>query len=325
MIKNKTKKTKFLNIFSIILILSLIFLIVFMPEKSILTFSQGIIIWGTKILPALLPFFILTNLLSYTSFTKTVGKYLSPITNRLYGVGGVAGYIYIMSILSGYPVGAKLTADLYKQGIINKNECITISSFTSTSGPLFIIGTIGIGFFHNQKLGILLLLSHILGALLTGLLFRNKNKKLQVLIQTQTTTSNVLSNSMTNSISSIMTIGGFVTIFYMFLQTLLDLNAFELIVKIFEIFNINKEVTISIISGLIEVTTGSLLLSNTHIQQKTILSILSFIVSFGGLSIHAQAYCFLKEFNMPYRKFFLQKLSHAIISVFISIPISYLL
>jgi nucleoside recognition membrane protein YjiH len=111
------------------------------------SFFQGLRLWATKVLPALLPFFILVKLLSYTTFSQTIGNFLSPITYRFYRVGGIAGYIYIMSILSGYPVGAKLTADFYKENYISKRQAHTISAFTSTSGPLFVLGTVGIGLF----------------------------------------------------------------------------------------------------------------------------------------------------------------------------------
>lgn len=322
MIKNKTKTYNFYNYFFIFLILLLILLLVIMPEKAISTFSQGLIMWGTKILPALLPFFLLTNLLSYTTFTNSIGKLLSPITQKLYGVGGVAGYIYIMSILSGYPVGAKLTSDLYKQGAISSRQAITISSFTSTSGPLFVIGTVGIGFFNNLQLGVLLLLTHLLGALANGLLWKRKTQESNIYTQSTTKTNNILNDSMVNSIISIMCIGGFVAIFYMFLQILFHLQAFDILINFLEIFHISPDISSAIISGIIEVTSGAFELSKTTLSAKPSLMILSFLISFGGLSIHAQAYCFLKEFNMPYFKFFLQKITHAILSTIFAIPLS---
>jgi nucleoside recognition membrane protein YjiH len=77
-----------------------------------------------------------------------------------------------MSVLSGYPVGAKLTADFYEKGLITKGQACRITTFTSTSGPLFIVGTVGIGMFHSAKLGIIILLSHFIGAILNGLIYR---------------------------------------------------------------------------------------------------------------------------------------------------------
>lgn len=314
MIKNKTKNINFLQILFILIIVFIILLLVIIPDIAIDTFLQGTLIWATKILPALLPFFILTNLLSYTYFSTSIGKLLSPITNKLYGVGGVAGYIYIMSIMSGYPVGAKLTSDMYINNIISSKQAQTITSFTSTSGPLFIIGTVGIGFFGSQKLGIIILVSHFISAILNGFLYRNKEKSNNIDFINRKTSTNFISDSMTNGITSIMIVGGFIALFYMILSLLNSLNAFNFLTRIIGKFGVSESISSSIISGFIEVTTGALNLSHCGLSIEIAGTILSFLVSFGGLSIHAQAYCFLKNFNMPYIKFLLQKITHAIIS-----------
>jgi len=321
MIKNQTKKNRILDISYIIIILFFVILLIVIPENSIQHFAQGIVIWATKILPALLPFFILTKLLSYTTFTSTVGKFLSPITQKLYGVGGVSGYVYIMSILSGYPVGAKLTADLYKSNNITKRQAYTISSFTSTSGPLFIIGTVGIGFFGSYRIGLIVLISHFVSALLNGLLYRNKEEFNSIHNLSQASRKNILNDSMTESIQSIMVVGGFIALFYMGLQLLLTINAFSLPVIMLEKLGINSNLTTAVTSGIIEVTSGALALSQCALNQNTICILLSFLISFGGLSIHAQAYCFLKEFGMRYSKFLLQKITHAIISASVTFVI----
>ncbi|MBQ7352356.1 MAG: hypothetical protein IJW59_05835 [Clostridia bacterium] len=218
-----------------------------------------------------------------------------------------------MSILSGYPIGAKLTSDFYHQSKITKGQAQTISAFTSTSGPLFIIGTVGIGFFKSQKLGIIILISHFISAILNGFLYKQKNKT-TILLHKNTSIQNPLGESMTSSITSIMVVGGFIAIFYMLLQTLLQLNILTPITNLFELVGIQKQVSTSIISGLIEVTTGTAMLSQCNLSFDIVAIITSFLISFGGLSIHAQAYCFLRNFDMPYAKFLLQKITHALIS-----------
>lgn len=45
-------------------------------------------------------------------------------------------------------------------------------AFTNNSGPLFIIGTVGISLFSSIEIGILLLLTHILACITVGILFR---------------------------------------------------------------------------------------------------------------------------------------------------------
>lgn len=315
--KIKRKSINYKNFILIISILLCIFFMVIKAEISMLSFLEGIRIWAIKVLPSLLPFFLLTKLLSYTNFVTNTGKLLTPITNKLYGVGGVSGYIYIMSIISGYPVGAKLTSDFYKSKIINSRQAITITSFTSTSGPLFVLGSVAIGMFHNSLLGIIILVSHYLSAIINGFLYR---KKSTVMISAQTTkeSDNFLQDSMLNSITSILVVGGFIALFYMILSIALECSLFTPLTNFLELFNIDKNISISIISGLVEVTTGCIFLSKLNLPIIVIAVILSFLISFGGFSIHAQAYCFLKSFNMPYLLFLLQKFTHAISSSLIT-------
>lgn len=310
MTKNKAKR---IDVILIILILLSISLFLYIPEIAMESFFAGIRLWATKVLPSLLPFLILVKILSTTSFSVTMGKFLSPFTHKFYGVGGVAGYIYIMSILSGYPVGAKLTADIYKDGGITKGQAHTISSFTSTSGPLFVLGTVGMGLFNSKRLGTTILISHYVGALLNGLLYRNKESNLA--------RSNIPSNhnstigeSMTSSIGSVLMVGGFVALFYMALSLLLYIGAFNLPIMLLEHVGVSSNIATGILSGIIEVTTGASLLSKCSLAFHWQAIILSFLISFGGISIHMQAYCFLSSFDMPYSKFFLQKLTHAILS-----------
>ena len=321
MTKSKINKNYFFKNTYTILILCIISLIVAMPSIAIDSFYKGITIWAKNVLPSLLPFFILTKLLSFTPVLSTIGNFLSPITCKLYGVGGVSGYIYIMSIISGYPVGAKLTSDLHSRGDITSGQAITISAFTSTSGPLFIIGTIAIGFFKSLKLGIIILISHFIGALLNGLIYRKKGNSDVKIYNFQKHSQNILNESMKNSIESIFVIGGFIALFYMILQILIEVKAFTFLTYPLEFLGVNKSISLSIISGLIEITTGAMMLSSTTLNFKPIATILSFLVSFGGFSIHAQAYTFLKSFNMPYMNFFIQKLTHAIISCVFTILI----
>jgi len=317
-------KIKFSNYFFVILIIFGIILLVISPSLSMNTFFEGIQIWATKVLPALLPFFILTKLLSYTQFINKLGKFLSPVTYKIYGVGGASGYVYLMSVISGYPVGAKLLSDLYSSKTISKGQAFTITSFTSTSGPLFILGTVAIGLFNDIKLGIIIIISHYIGALLNGLLYRQKVKSTTQALNTSTP-QNFLSESMSNSILSIMTVGGFIALFYMFLTLLLSIHFFDPIVNGFNIIGIDKNLTTAIICGLIEVTTGAIYLSNVTLSPYLIAPILTFLISFGGLSIHAQAYCFLKNFDMPYRLFFVQKFTQAIISTIIAIILMFIM
>ena len=77
-----------------------------------------------------------------------------------------------MGISLGYPVGAKIVSTLRMENSCTKTEAERLLAFTNTSGPLFIIGSIGVGMFGNNKIGILLLITHFVSSIIVGILFR---------------------------------------------------------------------------------------------------------------------------------------------------------
>ena len=80
--------------------------------------------------------------------------------NPLFNVPDVAIFPLIMGSISGYPIGAKVVSDIYTNNLISKKDAEKVLAFTNNSGPLFILGTVGIAFFNNQKIGLILLFTH---------------------------------------------------------------------------------------------------------------------------------------------------------------------
>lgn len=84
----------------------------------------------------------------------------------------VGAYAMLMGIISGYPIGAKIVTNFRENGMCSKEECERLLAFTNNSGPLFIIGTVGISLFGNSLIGVLLFITHLLACLTVGFIFR---------------------------------------------------------------------------------------------------------------------------------------------------------
>lgn len=315
------------NLFFAIIIVCLLILFIINPTNNLEACLNGIIVWGTAVAPALFPFLIFTKLLCELNFVENVSKYLSPMTKKLYNTPGISAYIYTMSVLSGYPVGAKLTADFYEKGFLTQGQAIRITTFTSTSGPLFIIGTVGIGMFDDKKIGLIILISHFLGALLNGLLYRKYMLEKVTISSTinysHKESKNMLEEIMLTSIKSILIVGGYVAIFFVIITIINDFNILYPIKYvlnfIFNLLKIPTTITTPVLNGLIEVTRGCLDLSmvqNLSFTYKTVIA--TFLISFGGFSIYMQALTFIKKFNIKMSFYLLQKFTHAVISSIIA-------
>ena len=88
----------------------------------------------------------------------------------IFNLPGVASFPFVMGLISGYPVGAKIVSDLYSNNLCTQKEAERMLAFTNNSGPLFIIGTVGCSFYSNTSIGILLLISHILSSICVGII-----------------------------------------------------------------------------------------------------------------------------------------------------------
>lgn len=136
------------HILPILFVAFTICLVIFSKENLLAT-KNGLLLWANSVVPALLPFFIATELLSHTTIVSSIGSILNRYMRPIFNVPGIGAYAFIMGIISGYPVGAKIVTEFR-----NNNECSTaeaerLLSFTNNSGPLFIIGTVGIAMFGN--------------------------------------------------------------------------------------------------------------------------------------------------------------------------------
>jgi len=156
----------------IFFIFSLIIIVALDPYKYVSSTYYGLSVWATTVLPGLIVFFFLTKMLTSMNKLRNITKPFGFITRKLFNCSALSGYIYSMSIISGYPLGAKLTSELYKNNLITRTEAHRITAFCSTSGPMFILGSVGAVMLGNAALGMIIFLSHILSTIPNGILYR---------------------------------------------------------------------------------------------------------------------------------------------------------
>ncbi len=131
-------------------------LMVVFPSIALCSARKGISLWLSNVLPALLPFFICANFLQDIGVIRIFRSGVFP---------------FVMSVLSGYPMGAKIVGDLRRDGEISQREAMRLMSFCSTSGPAFMVGAVGAGMLGSGMLGGIIAAAHYAGAFLNGLLY----------------------------------------------------------------------------------------------------------------------------------------------------------
>lgn len=296
---------KFLTAFYCAGILFVMLCLVIAPEKYIATTFKGILLWATCVLPSLLPFFFLTQLLCATGLITRLTSKCNVVAQKLFRTNGVSIYVFAMSVLSGYPVGASLICELYEQNAITSDEATRMSTLCSTSGPLFVIGSVGTAMFNSKNLGVLFFAIHILSSVICGAIFRfyGKTSRFSPCLKNNNL-DNVLYNSVYKSVVSVLIVGGFVGIFYTISQILVDFNVLYpleyLLGKV-----LNAQVATPFLQGVIECTTGASKLGkiNTTLAK----SLACALISFGGVSIICQSAVFLQKCKANVKIFILSK------------------
>ena len=294
--------------------------------------KTGLQLWANSVVPSLFPFFVATDLLSKTNIPKIFGLFLDRFMRPIFNIDGKGSFALIMGIISGYPVGAKIATQFRKDNTLPKEECERLLSFTNNSGPLFIIGTVGINMFGSSTIGFLLLFTHILACISVGFLFRfwkkssvtylNTNKNQCTNSKKQVSFSSlgeILAESITSSISTILMIGGFVVLFSVIISIfkishIVDIFS-NILTPICSILNIPSSLISSSIIGFLEITNGISLISAIHIKEISLNIIMTaFLLGFGGLSVFFQVFSIVSKTDLSIKPYIIGKVIQGILA-----------
>lgn len=111
------------------------FLIFLLSEPAVAAEGArtGLMLWANRLLPSLLPFMILTQLLLKSG-------YLDAITKKMHMT--YPYFVLFAGTLFGFPMGCKLTADLYERGSLTPEEASLLFVISNQMSPAFIGGYI---------------------------------------------------------------------------------------------------------------------------------------------------------------------------------------
>lgn len=331
-----------------VLCLLFIICIVVFSRTAVNSALNGLILWSSIVVPSLFPFFVASDLMNSTGFTRAAGSLLEPVMRPLFNVPGCASFALALGVTSGYPVGAKLTADLRNDGSLSKHEAERLLAFTNNSGPLFIIGAVGTGMFGSPETGVFLFVCHLLSCLTVGFIFRfykgspskafdltsakSRHRKvsdspLQKLIDQLSSRNSkkagfgeMLGNAVKNSVSTLLVIGGFIVLFSVIIGLLDETGIISLVsgsvsrvlIRLFPGFEPNELIT-GLFGGLLEITAGSRLVSQAkHVPLQYKLSAVSFLLGWAGVSVHFQVISFISRTDVDFRPYLLGKLIQGI-------------
>ncbi len=322
------------------------------PEASLSAALRGLTVWWDVLFPSLFPFFVISEIMLGFGVVHLFGTLLDPLMRPLFGIPGSGGFVAAMGYVSGYPVGAKLTAKLREQNLISRIEGERLVAFTTSSDPIFLLGAVSVGFFHDASLGLILALSHYGAGLLVGLLMSFHGRREEVIStpdstvpgqQTPTIQSGprlrtalismaearrkdgrslgeLMKSAIQSSLQLIIVVGGLVVFFNVLMELLARAGImsylFRFMSQLLSLGGFPPELAGALGNGFFEVTLGARSAGEAaaslplHFKVATA----AFILSWGGLSVHAQVASILNGTGLRYLPFMTARLIHAVLA-----------
>lgn len=323
------------NFFPLLFLCFALSLLIF-SKSNLPAIKAGLTLWANSVVPSLFPFFVATELLMHTNIVFQLGFIFNKFMKPIFNIRGEGAFAFVMGIISGYPVGAKIASNFRKNNICSKEECERLLSFTNNSGPLFIIGTVGILMFKNTAIGVLLFITHLLACLTVGFIFRfwKKGKtSINFIDNSSSPTASknnnvsfsnlgeILSESITSATSTILLIGGFVVVFSSIISILNASGIIKFLATlaspIFECFNISSNFAAPLITGFLEITNGINSISCIASKKLSINIIFTaFLLGFGGISVLLQVLSITSKTDLSIKPYIYGKLLHGLIAAF---------
>lgn len=109
------------------------------PEAALHASREGLLLWYHSVLPVLFPFMLLCKiLLSFHLLDRFLRLIRRPF-HALFGCSEYGAFAILCGFLCGFPMGAKLTSDLYRQEKISRQEAYFLYGFVNNLSPVFLV------------------------------------------------------------------------------------------------------------------------------------------------------------------------------------------
>lgn len=298
-----------------LILLALVILLRF-PSDAAASARKGLAVCARTIIPSLLPFFVLSGLISALGLPQALAKRAEPLMRRTFGVSGKACAPLILGLTGGYPMGAAAVAELVRAGALSAAEGERLLPFCNNTGPAFIIGAAGTGVFGSAKWGALLYACHILAALSVGLLFSSR-KGAAAPSGSPTAVKSLaqaLPGSMRSAVAATLNICGYV-VFFSVVTGLLDAAGLfsALAGSLSAKLGLELHFCRSLLTGLLELGSGIGSMEGLAPTGPN-LALAAFILGFGGLSVHCQTLAVVADTEMRCVRHFAGRILHGVLS-----------
>ena len=281
-------------IYTAIFVIMTAFLLIY-PAKCLLFALNGLNLWFQKMVPALLPFMILSGMMIRMNLTDKLVSFIRPVLKPLFRLRSAPLYAIVVGFLCGFPMGARVVADLYTRGQITRAEASYLLAFCNNIGPIyftgFVLPTLALKKTAPYLLG-MYGLPLIYGILLRFSVYRNRLKDDALPPSAEQSSPGLLEaldDSITAGMEGITKLGGYMIFF----------NLLNVIPLVF----LKENSLLGLLNCFLEITGGIQVAGSQNPFAVLVL------LSFGGLSCLAQTNSCIRHTDLSIKTYFLHRLN----------------
>lgn len=272
----------------------LLVLLLCFPADMARGVQDALTLCGTALIPSLFPFFVLCSFLVRSGLTDRLGAKADRAVRAVFRLPGEAAGAILLGLCGGYPVGMRMTAQLYAKGALTRSEAERMSLFCVSAGPAFVTGTVGASMLGSRSVGRLLFAAVTLSALTVGVLLRFTDTP-----SVPRAAAPRQSSGMTRSLCAAVADAG---------ASMLSVCAWVLLFSGVCRVTAKLPAALSVPLGcLLEVTNGC----RTAVSLSLPLPLLAAILAFGGCAVHCQTLPDVTVCGVRLSRFFAFRAVHA--------------
>ena len=287
-------------------VLVLYLAMLFSPKAVFDGAESGLLLWFQVVFPTLFPFMLVSGLMLSGGGLVVISRIFGRLFSTLFATSPNGSFAVIAGFLCGYPMGAKVSADLVRSGRISRDEGAYLLSFCNNTSPIFIMNFIVWKTFDREELMIPTLLILIGVPAFLSLFFRRfylkGRKKFPDLSDKKKNNVKLLNFEMldsclADSFESIVKVGLYIIFFSILIALPGKLSA-------------GHPLLAGILPAL-EMTNGILMIHKAAPDLTVSYPLILGLTSFGGFCSAAQTKCMLKAASLPILPYIIQKLTAA--------------
>ena len=153
-------------------VLVLFLAMLFSPKAVFDGAENGLLLWFQIVFPTLFPFMLVSGLMLSGGGLAVISRISGRLFSALFATSPNGSFAVIAGFLCGYPMGAKISADLVRSGKISYDEGAYLLSFCNNTSPIFIMNFIVWKTFDREELLLPTMLILILVPAVLSIFFR---------------------------------------------------------------------------------------------------------------------------------------------------------